>query len=329
MERLDLAVVGAGPCGLAVGIAAVRAGLRCALFDKGSVVRGLTEYPTNMTFFSTAEKLEIGGIPFIAAGNQPTRQEALKYYRRVAQHFRLDVRSYHEVTAVVRDDDGYSLRVRHHGEETDGFRADAVVIATGYFDSPNLLNIPGETLPKVTHYYREAHPYHDQDCIVIGGANSAVEAALELFRAGARVTLVHFADRLDATVKPWVLPDITNRIKNGEIAVRWRTRVVEIRPRSVVLRSEVTGELTEMKNDFVLAMTGFRADHRLLRELGVEIDPTTGVPCHDPATMETNVPGVFLAGVVAAGNDANKIFIENGREHGQLIVNALLERRRG
>lgn len=326
LEHRQLAVVGAGPCGLAVGVAAREAGVDCVIFDKGSVVRGLTEYPTGMTFFSTSEKLEIGGVPFISAGAHPTRLEALKYYRRVASHFALDVRQYEEVVAIAGEEGDFRLRTRGIAGDEREYRAAAMVLATGYFDTPNLLGVPGEDLPKVTHYFREAHPYYDQDCIVVGGGNSAVEAALELFRAGARVTLVHFADGLDAKVKPWILPDIQGRIANGEIAVRWRTRVAEIRPRSVVLRSEDTGELEEVRNDFVLAMTGFRPDHALLRSLGGAIDPDTGVPLHDPATMETTVPGVFLAGVVAAGYDANKIFIENGREHGGLIVAELVRR---
>ncbi|HWV55935.1 MAG TPA: YpdA family putative bacillithiol disulfide reductase [Longimicrobiales bacterium] len=326
MEKRELAVIGAGPCGLAVGIAARTAGLDCVIFDKGCVVRGLTEYPTNMTFFSTADKLEIGNIPFIATGAHPTRQEALKYYRRVAGYFELDVRQYQEVIEVDGAEGDFRIRTRSPSGKERTYQAGAIVIATGYFDSPNMLGVPGEDLPKVSHYYREAHPYHAQDVVVIGGANSAVEASLELFRAGARVTLVHFGEGLDPRVKPWVLPDIRGRIESGEIVARWRTRVVEIRPESVVLRSEDTGELSELENDFVLALTGFRPDHGLLRSLGGRVDEATGVPIHDPTTMETTVPGVFLSGVVAAGYDANKIFIENGRDHGGQIVTAL-ERR--
>jgi thioredoxin reductase (NADPH) len=324
-NSFDLVIIGAGPCGIAAGIAAREGGLNYVILDKGCVVRGLTEYPTQMTFFSTAEKLEVGGLPFIVAGNQPTRVEALKYYRRVVEHFALNVRQYEEVSAVEPASGGFTLHTR--GRDGEGrLSAQAIVVATGYFDSPNLLGVPGEGLAKVTHYYREAHPYYDQDCLIIGGGNSAVEAALELFRVGARVTLVHFASGLDPRVKPWVLPDITNRLASGEIASRWFSRVVEIGPRSVVIRNELDGALDELPNDFVLAMTGFHPDHQLLRSLGVHIDEASGIPEHDLDTMETNVPGVYLAGVVAAGNDANKIFIENGREHGERIVRAHLDR---
>ena len=319
----EIAVIGAGPCGLGVGVAASQAGVGCVLFDRGCITRSIAGYPTYMTFFSTADKLELGGVPFISNGPRPTRREALAYYRAVARHFGLDVRQYEEVIAVEGKLGAFRLRTRRPGGSETEHRAAHVVFATGYFDSPNLLGVPGEDLPKVTHYYREAHPYYGQDCLVVGGGNSAVEAALDLYRTGARVTLVHFRTGLDRGVKPWIVPDITNRLENGEIAVHWRTRVAEIRERSVVLVSEETGERTEIANDWVFAMTGFTPDTRLLRSLGVSVDEETGIPAHDPETMETDVPGVFIAGVLAAGKDANKIFIENGREHGPRIVEAV------
>jgi thioredoxin reductase (NADPH) len=197
------------------------------------------------------------------------------------------------------------------------------VIATGYLDTPVLMNIPGEDQPHVRHYYKEGHPYFDTDCVVIGAGNSAVDVALDLFRWGARPTLIHFADELDPGVKPWILPDIMNRIKSGEVQVRWRSRVVEITPHSVIIQAEDSGERSELRTDFVFAMTGFRPDPRLLLSLGAQVDVHTGIPAHDPTTMQTNVPGVFIAGVIAAGLNANKIFIENGREHGPKIVNAV------
>jgi thioredoxin reductase (NADPH) len=203
------------------------------------------------------------------------------------------------------------------------YAARNVVVASGYFDSPNLLGIPGEDLPKVAHNYREGHVFFDQDCVVIGGGNSAVDAALELFRWGARVTLVHFGEALDPNVKPWVRPDAEARLREGSIAARFRSRVVEIRPDRVLVRSDATGTVEEIPNDWVLAMTGYTPDGRLLRSLGVHFDPHTGIPHHDPATMQTNVPGVFIAGVLAAGFDANKVFIENGRGHGERIVGTL------
>jgi thioredoxin reductase (NADPH) len=319
----EIAVIGAGPCGLGVGVAASQAGVGCVLFDRGCITHSIAGFPTDMTFFSTADRLELGGVPFVSTAPRPTRREALAYYRAIVRYFRLDVRQYEEVIAVEGRAGAFRLRTRRLGGGEAEHRAAYVVFATGYFDSPNLLGVPGEDLPKVTHYYREAHPYYDQDCLVVGGGNSAVEAALDLYRTGARVTLVHFANGLDRGVKPWIVPDITNRLQNGEIAVYWRTRVAEIRERSVVLVSEETGERTEIPNDWVFAMTGFTPDTRLLRSLGVTVDEETGIPAHDPETMETDVPGVFVAGVLAAGKDANKIFIENGREHGPRIVEAV------
>ena len=320
---LDLAVIGAGPCGLAVGVAAKRAHLACSLFDKGPVVSSLQRYPLYMTFFSTPEKLEIG-VPFVTAGDKPTRREALAYYRRVAEHFELDVRQYHAVVRVERTAEGFELEAQHPGAaEPETIRSRHVVCATGYFESPNLLDVPGEDLPHVSHFFVEPHPYWQQRVVVVGGGNSAVEAALELSRVNARVTLVHFLSDFDRGVKPWVLPDITNRVKEGRVAVRWCSRVVEITRSHVVVRRDPDGDRETVPADFVVALTGYRADLRLLRSLGVQVDDTTGVPRHDPATMETNVPGVYIAGVLSSGFDANKIFIENGREHGGRICDHL------
>jgi thioredoxin reductase (NADPH) len=323
-EPLDLAVIGAGPCGLAVGVAAKRAQLRATVFDKGPIVSSLTRYPTYMTFFSTAEKLEIGGIPFVSAGDKPTRREALTYYRKVAEYFDLDVRQRHDVAEVARAGSGFTLRVRHAGcPDGETFAARNVVYATGYFDSPNLLGVPGESLPHVTHFFTEPHGYWRQRVVVVGGGNSAVEAALEVQRIGGIVTVVHFLDQFDPRVKPWVLPDAINRVKDGSIGVRWRSRVKEITPTSVVIASEVDGSTETLPADFVIALTGYRTNPTLLRMIGVAIDAETGVPQHDPRTMESNVPGVFIAGVMASGFDANRIFIENGRAHGDLICASL------
>jgi len=317
---LDLAVIGAGPCGLAVGVAAKRARLTSSLFDKGPVVSSLMRYPLYMTFFSTPDKLEIGGVPFVTAAEKSTRREALTYYRKVAEYFELDVRQYHEVRRVTRLRDGFEIAAQHPGKrEPEVVQARWLVYATGYFESPNALGVPGEDLPHVSHFFVEAHPYWQQRVVVVGGGNSAVEAALELYRVGARVTLVHFLGEFDRGVKPWILPDITNRVKDGSIAARWCSRVVEIRPAEVVIRSDADARAATLPADFVLALTGYRADLSLLRGIGVDVDDATGVPRHDPVTMETNVPGVYIAGVLASGLDANKIFIENGREHGGRI----------
>lgn len=319
-QPIDLVVVGAGPCGLSAAVAASRTELGCVVYDKGCITRSITLYPTYGTFFSTADRLELGGVPFIVPGDKPTRLDALKYYRRIVQEFDLDVRQYTEVTGIDGEQGQFTVRTRSAAGEEAHVRARNVLVATGYADSPNRLGIPGEDLPKVSHYYTEGHPYHDQDCVVVGAGNSAVEAALDLFRAGARVTLVHFLDRLDSGVKPWILPDITNRLERGEIRARWGHRVVEVMPGRVRLRREETGREEEVPNDFVFAMTGYRPDPVLLRSLGVHLDPDTRVPPHDPETMETDVPGVYVAGVVAGGNRPDKIFIESGRLHGPLAV---------
>ncbi len=321
-------VVGAGPCGMAVGAAARRAGVDCILLDKGPIVSSIERYPIGMTFFSTADRLEVEGVPFVVERDKPTRSEALKYYRRVASHFDLDVRQYETVNSAVRANGSFRVDARHLSGATRSYRADAVVVATGYFDTPNLLEVPGEDLPKVTHYFRDPHLYFNQDVLVVGGGNSAVEAALTTWRAGARVTLVHLFDGFDRGVKPWVLPDIQNRLEAAEIRVLWRHRVERIDPASVLLRDLNDGPEVCLANDFVLAMTGFRPDPELLRGLDVPVDDQTGIPRHDPASMETEVPGVFIAGVLAAGFDANRIFIENGREHGARIVQRFVEDRK-
>ena len=319
-ERFGILVVGAGPCGIAVGAAARKAGISCALFDKGCITSSLVNYPYYMTFFSTARMLEIGDVPFTIPTDKPTRRDALAYYRFVVRHWDLDVRQYEAVTSVTGAEGDFTVRTRRQDGTEAVYEADAVVVATGGFHKPNLLGVPGEELDKVLHYYKEPYPFYGQDVMVVGAGNSAVESALEMYRNGARVTLVHFLDTIDKGVKPWVVPDITNRLANGEIAVHWSHRVQEIRRDTVVIRHVDDGTTKEIRNDFVLAMTGWRADPRILRSLGVTIDEGTGIPAHDPATMATDVPGVYIAGVIAAGHNANKIFIENGREHGGRIV---------
>jgi len=323
-DRFQLIVIGAGPCGIAVGAAAKKAGASCVLFDKGCVTSSLMSYPYYMTFFSTAVMLEVGDVPFTIPDAKPSRREALAYYRRVVERWEMDVRQYQEVTSVRGREGDFTLETRKADGTEETYHAASVVVATGIFDEPNLLGVPGEDLDRVHHYYHEPYAYHDQDVLVVGAGNSAVESALEMFRNGARVTMVHFLDKIDRGVKPWVVPDITNRLERGEIGVHWNSRVVEIRASSVILRDEATGTDTEIHNDFVVAMTGWGADHTPLRALGVEIDPETGIPTHDKCTMLTNVPGLYIAGVIAAGHNANKIFIENGREHGELIVSDVL-----
>ncbi|MEO5509089.1 MAG: YpdA family putative bacillithiol disulfide reductase [Longimicrobiales bacterium] len=319
----DVAVIGAGPCGLATGIAAKRAGISAILIDKGCVVSSISGYPTHMTFFSTPARLEIGGVPFVIVGDKPTRREALRYYQRLARQFELDVRQYHAVTAAAGSVNAFEVTAVSADEREHTYAARNIVVATGYFDSPNMLGIPGESLAKVMHSYREGHVFYDTDCIVVGGGNSAVDAAIELAHWGARVTIVHFGPELDPNVKPWVRPDIDARMNAGQVATHFGSRLAEVRPGSALIEHIETGTVTELRNDFVLAMTGYMPKGVLLRSLGVEFDPDTGKPIHNVDTMETNVPGVFIAGVLSAGNNANKVFIENGRNHGFQIVASL------
>ncbi len=332
MGGLDLLIVGAGPCGLACAAAAERAGLRYAVLDKGCLVHTIHRFPRNLVFFSTPDLLSIGGVPFLCAGEKPTRHEALQYYRGVAAALGLRVHPYEEVVSVRRDAGGFTVVTRptlgRLGEApARRWKARAVVLATGYFDNPNLLGVPGEDLPHVSHYFLEGHPCYGLDVVVVGGNNSAVEAALELYRCGARVTLVHRGDGLGAKVKPWVRPVAEGHMAKGHVRSLFRTRLTAIEPGRVL--AERDGEPVEVPADFVFLLTGYRPDHRLLLETSGGVDPVTGVPVHDPETMETTVPGLFLAGVYAAGFDANRIFIENGRLHGERIVGHLRRRRRG
>lgn len=335
VERVEVAIVGAGPCGLATAIFCQRAGLSTLAFDRGPLVSGVAGYPTWMTFFSTAERIAIADVPFAVATEKPTRRDALAYYRLVATRERVPLRLYEEVLAVepLHERSGgarparFRLRTRTlpHGEPRETL-AHAVVVATGYFGRPSLLGVPGEALPHVSHFFHEGHAAFDRDVVVVGGGNSAVDAALELWRAGARVTLVHFLPELDPNVKPWVRPDIEARIREGSIGARFGARVVRIEPHQVIVRDAAAGAAgaeVAIPADHVYAMTGFLPNTRLLEQLGVPLDPVDGIPAHDPATMETPVHGVFIAGVIASGNHANRIFIENGRDHGRQIAERL------
>jgi bacillithiol disulfide reductase len=326
-ESTELLVVGAGPCGLAVGVAARLEEVPCILLDRRTVVSAIERYPLNMTFFSTPEKIEIGEVPFISSNEKPTRRDGLLYYRRVTEYFGLDARPGEEVTEVTREEDGgFRVAVRRRHDATV-YHAANIVFATGYYDWPNPLGVPGEELPHVAHYFVEGHRHWRQDVVVIGGGNSAVDAALECWRAGARVTLVHLAEGFDPVVKPWVLPDITNRVKEGSIVTRWRHRVVGVTPAEVEIESLDRARRERLPADAVLAMTGYHANVDLPERLGVRVNHKTGIPAHDEATMMTPVPGCYLAGVIASGKDANRLFIENARGHGELIVQDVLRRR--
>jgi len=321
-SELDLLIVGGGPCGLAAAISAQRAGLSVAVVEAEVIVSTIAHYPTYVRFFSTAEKLSLGDVPFVVATEKPSRRDALAYYRAVVRHFEIPVRQYERVTSIDRAAVGFLVRSRQRNDDERETRAKAVVVATGYFGSPNYLGVPGEDLPHVAHVYREGHEAFDQDVVVVGGGNSAAEAALDLWRSGARVTLVHFGPTFDKRIKPWVLPDFANRMKERSIAVRWNSRVSRIEKDAVVITG-ASGE-ERLPAAFVYVMTGFAPQLDLLRQANVPIDAQTGIPSHDPATLETPVPGLFIAGVVVAGYDANKVFIENGRYHGDKIVARLL-----
>jgi thioredoxin reductase (NADPH) len=317
----DVVIVGAGPTGLACGIELKRRGVRAVLIDKGCVVNSLYNYPTNLVFFTTPELLEIGDIPMTSLNEKPVRGEALKYYRRVANHYGLDVRQYERVLRV----DGADGAFVAHTEDRDGgehrYSAKKVIFATGYYDVPNLLGCPGEDLPKVLHYYKEPHPYYDQDVVIVGAKNSAVLAALELWWSGSRVTMVHRGEEIHKNVKYWLKPNIENRIKNGEIPMYWRSRVAEIRADAVVL--ETPEGRREIRNQWVFAMTGYQPDTEFLEAHGIRFDAATRRPQTDPTTLESDRKGIHLAGVIVAGMHTHEIFIENGRFHGKQIAEAI------
>ena len=317
----DAVIVGAGPTGLACGIELKRRGLSAVLIDKGCVVNSLYHFPPNMVFFTTPELLEIGDIPMTALNEKPVRTEALKYYRRVADHYGLDIRQYQRVERVTGEDGAYVTHATDRLGCPQQYDSRKVILSMGYYDVPNKLNVPGEELPKVIHYYKEAHPYYNHDVLVVGAKNSAAIAALELWWTGARVTLVHRGPAVHANVKYWIKPNIENRIKNGEIPAFFRSTVEEIREDAVRLRTP-EGEKW-LKNDFVFAMVGYRPDTEFLAAHGIEFDPETGRPYTDPETLESDRKGMYLAGVLVAGMHTNEVFIENGRFHGKKIAEAI------
>ncbi|HLT80999.1 MAG TPA: YpdA family putative bacillithiol disulfide reductase [Cyclobacteriaceae bacterium] len=313
----DVIIIGAGPIGLACGIEAKKAGLEYLIIEKGCLVNSLYNYPLNMMFFSTSERLEIGNVPFISHQPKPNRFEALEYYRRVCSSWELDVRLYERVERVEKKADIFEV------ETIKGkYRSRAVVLALGFYDLPFLLNVPGEDLPKVRHYYDEPHPYYLQRVVVVGAANSAVDVALETYRKGAEVTMVIRESGIRDTVKYWVRPDIENRIKEGSIKAYFNSQVLRITPETVVIRTP-EGEVT-IENDFVMAMTGYQPPFEFMERCGVQFqNDEFHTPVYDEATMETNVPGLYLAGVVCGGLKTNKWFIENSRVHAEVIMNNL------
>lgn len=308
-------IIGAGPIGLATGIALKEKNIPFKIIERGCLVNSIFHYPTNMTFFSTSDKLEIGNIPFISHGSKPTRAEALEYYRRVSEHYELPVNLYEKVESMEGEDGNFLIKT-----DKDEYKADKVVVASGFYGKPNLLNVPGEELPKVKHYYDEPHPYAWQKVLVIGGGNSGVDTALECWRGGADVTMLLKYDTIKPTVKYWVKPDIENRIKNGEIPAYFNSEVKEIREKEVVI-STPDGEVT-LENDFVLAMTGYHPNYELMESLGVELtEDEKCMPIYNETSLETERKGVYVAGVVCGGMDTSSLFIENSRVHALQIAN--------
>ena len=320
-ESFDVVVVGAGPTGLACGIELQQRGVKTVLIEKGCVVNSIYHYPTHMTFFTTPELLEIGGIPMTSLNEKPNRTEALKYYRRVADHFGLDVRQYERVDRVAGEDNAFEVFTTDRFGCPHLYRSSKVVLATGYYDVANRLEVPGEGLGKVLHYYKEPHPYYNHDVTVIGAKNSAAIAALELFWTGARVTLIHRGPSISDSVKYWIKPNIENRIKSGEIRAYFNSRVLEILPDSLRIATP-EGEIS-LRNDFVFALIGYRPDLAFLNSTGICIDPVTLRPRSDARTLESERAGIYLAGVIVGGMHTNEIFIENGRLHGRLIASAI------
>ena len=324
-EPFDVVVVGAGPTGLACSIDAKRAGFTVTNIDKGCLVNSLYHYPSNMTFFTTPELLEIGDIPFASPNQKPTRSEALEYYRKVAEHYDLDVRQYEPVQRVEGSDGEFVVHTTNRHGRSRRYEARKLILATGYYDRPNLMNVPGEELPKVLHYYREPHPFFNLDVLVVGGKNSAAIAALELWRHGARVTLVHRGEGMSNSVKYWIKPDIENRIKAGQVKAYFGSTVKEITSEHVVLNTP--NDEATLTNDWVFALTGYHPDFDFLRSLGIQIrGDADKKPVVNPKTLESNVPGIYLAGVIVAGMRTSEIFIENGRFHGQGIALDLKEK---
>jgi thioredoxin reductase (NADPH) len=320
-SHYDLICIGAGPTGLATAIEAKRAGMRPLVIDKGCLCNSLFHYPVNMVFFTTPELLEIGDLPLTSPSEKPTRSEALKYYRKTAEHYQLELALFEKVERVEGHEGNFKVHVSSNSGSRSTHEGNKLVIATGYYDLPNPLGIPGEELPHVSHYYTEPHEFWGQDVVVIGGKNSAAEAALDLYRSGARVTLVHRRKEMGSTIKYWVRPDIENRIRAGQVRALFETRVTKFEPGCIYVQTQDGEQILPARK--VFALTGYHPDFDFLRRLGVELDPHSNKPRINAQSLESNVSGLFLAGVVIGGNATSEIFIENGRFHGMQIVSAI------
>jgi len=322
-EPYDVICIGAGPTGLACAIEATRAGMRALVIDKGALCNSLYHYPVNMLFFTTPERMEIGDLPMTTTGGKPTRVEALKYYRRAVEHFELEVHQYERVERVTGHDGAFVVHTVDSQAQPHQYHGKKIVVATGFYDHPNFLGVRGENLPHVSHYFTEPHPYWKQDVAVIGGGNSAAEAALDLFRAGAHVTVIHRGAEMARGLKYWVKPDIENRIRAGEIRALFHTQVVAIEPQKVLIKNG--GGEESVAASQVFALTGYHPDLEFLGALGIRLEPVSERPRTNPDTLESDRPGIFLAGVIVAGMHTNEIFIENGRFHGKKIAEAIAQ----
>ena len=321
MTTHDIVCIGAGPTGLACAMEAKRVGMRALVIDKGCLCNSIYNYPVNMVFFTTPELLEIGGLPMVTGGDKPTRIEALKYYRKGAEHYGLELRLFEKVLHVDGHDGAFTVVTETESGREERYHGKKIAVATGYYDLPNEMGVPGEHLPHVNHYYTEPHPFWHQDVVVIGGKNSAVESALDLYRNGARVTLLVRSKDLGTSLKYWVRPDIENRIKAGQIQALFSTRVKEIVREGIVVENDAG--VQELAAKQVFALTGYHPDYDFIQALGVRLDPESKRPSLDPKTLESNVKGIYLAGVVVAGRHTGEIFIENGRFHGKQIIEGL------
>ncbi|KGP71508.1 YpdA family putative bacillithiol disulfide reductase [Pontibacillus yanchengensis] len=323
MQKEQVIIIGAGPCGMSAAIELQERGINPLLIEKGNVVNSIHNYPTHQMFFSSSEKLEIGQMPFITEHKKPVRNQALAYYRAVAQRKQLRINAFEKVEKVNKEGNQFQLCTQRKNGEQVEYTASNVIIATGYYDQPNYMGVPGETLDKVMHYFKEPHPYFDKEVVVIGGKNSAVDTTLELVKAGARVTVLYRGAEYSKSVKPWILPEFDALVQKEDIKMEFNATVTEITEDKVYY--EIDGKTYEVENDFVFAMTGYHPDHSFLKQMGITIEEDTGRPSFNDETMETNVPGLYIAGVIAAGYNNNEIFIENGRHHGEYIAKAICE----